>query len=325
MEKMMGLIGRVGLLCVLVFAASGAFANCGSAFCSINTNAEIQSGAMEPGLHLNLRYEFVDLDQPRQGKSKIGAQGEAGEHDEQETSNHNLLLGMDYVLNQHWGIGVQIPFLKRIHAHIHNPDEDEIAAGEEPEREQWNFSGLGDARVIGRYQFELGGAVAGALAGLKLPTGKRNGANDEGEEAERTLQLGTGSTDLIAGAFVKGGFADTPWRWYAQTQWQHAIATKDDFRPGDEITIDFGLRYFVTEAFAANVQLNTRYKRRDSGANAEPDESGGKYVYLSPGLSYGFATGVQIYGYVQVPLYQNVTGIQLTQSTSYVVGVSYDF
>lgn len=321
----MGLLIRVNIFAIFALAALSASANCGSAFCSINTNTEIQYDSMGPGFSVNLRYEFVDLDQPREGTKKISAPGEPGDHDELETTNHNLILGLDYVFDQHWGIGVQIPYLKRKHAHIHNPDEDEIAAGEEPEREEWNFSGIGDARAVGRYQLDLGGAVVGARAGFKLPTGKRDGTNDAGEEAERTLQLGTGSTDLIAGVFAKGHIADTSVRWFAQTQWQHAVATKDNFRPGDEITIDLGLRYLFTEAFAANVQLNTRYKRRDSGAHAEPDESGGKYAYLSPGLSYAFAKGFQIYGYVQVPLYQNVNGVQLTQSTSYVAGVSYRF
>jgi predicted porin len=320
----MEFIARMSIVVISMLAITGASANCGSAFCSINTNAEIQYDS-EPGLSLNLRYEFVDLDQPRQGKDKVGAQGEPGGHDELETTNHNLVLGLDYVFDPNWGVGVQIPYLKRKHAHIHNPDEDGIAAGEEAEREEWNFSGVGDARVIGRYQFALDKFTVGGHGGVKLPTGERNGTNDQGEAAERTLQLGTGSIDLIVGLFAKGAVADTPLRWFAQTQWQHAIATKDDFRAGDEITIDLGLRYLFTEAFAANLQLNNRYKRRDSGANAEPDESGGKYVYLSPGLSYAFASGFQVYGYVQVPLYQNVNGVQLTQSTSYVAGVSYRF
>ena len=98
-----------------------------------------------------------------------------------------------------------------------------------------------------------------------------------------------------------------------------------DFRPGDDMTVDVGFRYLVSDAFATNLQINTRYKRRDSGANAEPNESGGAYVYLSPGLSYAFADGFQVYGYVQVPLFQDVNGIQLTQSSSYVAGVSYRF
>ncbi len=321
----MGSIARISVISILFFATANASANCGSGFCSINTNSETQFDTQVRGFSVNLRYEFVDLDQPREGKNKIAARGEPEVHDEIETTNHNLVLGLEYAFDPHWAIGVQLPFLKRTHTHIHNPSEEHATEGEEPKREMWNFSGIGDVRAVGRYQINLGDSSVGFQAGLKLPTGARDGKNDIGELAERTLQLGTGSTDLIVGAFAKGSVAELPLRWFVQTQWQHAIATKDDFRPGDDIGVDVGLRYLVTEAFAANLQLNSRFKRRDSGGNAEPAESGGKYLYLSPGVSYEFAGGLQISGYVQVPLYQNVNGIQLTQSTSYVAGLSYRF
>lgn len=320
----MVIITRLCVVVMAMFAVTQASANCGSAFCSINTNAEIQYDS-EPGFTLNLRYEFVDLDRPRQGKNKVGAQGVPGGHDELETTNQNLVLGLDYQFDPRWGVSVQLPYLKRKHAHIHNPDEAQIAEAEVPEREEWNFSGIGDGRVLGRYEYALDKITVGGHAGLKLPTGKRNETNAEGEEAERTLQLGTGSTDLIAGVFAKGKIAETQLRWFVQTQWQHAVATKDDFRPGDEVTFDIGLRYLITDAFAANIQLNNRVRCRDSGGNAESEESGGKYVYISPGLSYGFENGWQIYAYVQVPLVQNVNGIQLNPSTSYVVGLNFRF
>lgn len=316
---------RAGLSLLSLLVSANALANCGGGFCSINTNSEIQDTPSAGGLSLNLRYEYVELDQPRDGTNKVGARGEPGEHDELETSNSNVVLSLDYMFDPHWGVGIQLPYLNRKHTHIHNPNEEGIANGEKPEREEWKFSGIGDARAVGRYRFELGRASVGIHAGLKLPTGERNGKNDAGEAAERTLQLGTGSTDLIAGLFAKGAVGETALRWFAHTQLQHAIATKDDFRPGDEVTLDVGLRYLATDALTANLQLNSRYKRRDSGANAEPTESGGKFVYISPGISYAFASGFQIYGYVQVPLYQNVNGVQLTQRPSYVAGVGYRF
>jgi Putative MetA-pathway of phenol degradation len=321
----MGATARISIISILFFATANASANCGSAFCSINTNSEIQFDSKNRGFGVNLRYEFVDLDQPREGTNKIGARGEPGGHDEIETTNHNLVLGFDYAFDQHWAIGLQLPFLKRTHTHIHNPSEEEAAEGDAPERETWNFSGIGDVRTVARYQTNLGDSSVGFQAGVKLPTGARDGRNDSGELAERTLQLGTGSTDLIVGGFAKGNVGEMPLRWFIQTQWQHAIATKDDFRPADDISLDVGLRYFVTDAFSANLQLNSHFKRRDRGANAEPDESGGKYLYLSPGVSYAFGGGLQGSFYVQVPLYQNVNGIQLTQSTSYVAGLSYRF
>ena len=63
--------------------------------------------------------------------------------------------------------------------------------------------------MLGRYQtsFEdseqLRLSFAGLLAGVKLPTGKTNVTNDEGAVAERTLQPGTGTTDLLIGAYFR--------------------------------------------------------------------------------------------------------------------------
>ena len=321
----MGFINRCVALSVVALTISTASANCGSAFCSINTNSELQGSTAEPGFKFNLRYEYVKQDQPRRGTKKVGPQREPDGHDELETINHNIVVGFDYRYNEQWSAGVQLPYLNRRHAHLHNPNEAGSAAGEEPEREEWKFSGIGDARVVGRYQMQVGSQVVGVHLGIKLPTGKRDGSNGAGETAERTLQLGTGSTDLVAGIFIKGAIADTKLSWFSQTQWQHAVATKDDFRPGDELILDLGLRYTMTESFSGNLQLNGRYKRRDSGANAEPDESGGRYVFLSPGLSFMVTPSLEIYGYVQVPLYQNVNGVQLTQDRNFLVGASYHF
>ena len=93
----MGMTARFSLFGIFLLAAASVSANCGSSYCSINTNSEVYFDAPDPGLSVNLRYEFVDLDERRAGKNKAVAQGEPGGHDELETINHNLVLGFDYV------------------------------------------------------------------------------------------------------------------------------------------------------------------------------------------------------------------------------------
>ena len=48
------------------------------------------------------------------------------------------------------------------------------------------------------------------------------------------------------------------------------------------------------------------------GAQAEPDDSGGRSLFLSPGVGYAVSKDVQLYGFLQLPLYQYVNGVQLT-------------
>lgn len=311
----------IGLCITVQFAV----ANCGSAFCSINTDMDVQARAAEPGLKFDLRYEYIKQNQPREGTKKVDIHGKPDSHDELETVNHNLILGADYSFDRHWSLDASLPYIKRRHAHLRNPDAAAMAAGEEPEREEWKFSGIGDARLMGRYQTELGGVDIGGHIGVKLPTGNIDGTNAAGERAERTFQLGTGSTDMIAGVFVKGRMGETALSWFSQAQWQHAVKTKDDFRPGDELRLDLGLRYGITEALSANLQINGRIKSRDSGSNAEAGESGGRFLFIAPGLSYYLTPSLEIYGYVQTPLYQRVNGVQLTQDTNFLLGMSYRF
>jgi hypothetical protein len=73
------------------------------------------------------------------------------------------------------------------------------------------------------------------------------------------------------------------------------------------------------------LQLNLQHKAKDSGSNAEPQDSGGHSVNLSPGFSYRIASGTQVYGFVQKPIYQYVNGAQLTADWSIAIGVSTQF
>jgi hypothetical protein len=66
-------------------------------------------------------------------------------------------------------------------------------------------------------------------------------------------------------------------------------------------------------------------KARDHGAQAEPDDSGSRSLFLSPGVSYKMGEMFRVYGYWQQPLYQHVNGVQLTARRAVVVGVSTRF
>jgi len=79
-------------------------ASCGATFCSVNTQWETQGAWTEPGLRLNLRYEYTDQDQLRSGADKVEPGGVPGTHDEIRTLNRNLQVGMDYAFNPAWAI-----------------------------------------------------------------------------------------------------------------------------------------------------------------------------------------------------------------------------
>ena len=61
----------LGLAVPLVFAPLTAKASCGSAFCPLHTEWDIQGAAVEHGTRLGLRFEYIDQDQPRNGRVSL--------------------------------------------------------------------------------------------------------------------------------------------------------------------------------------------------------------------------------------------------------------
>ncbi len=310
---------------VLVIAQLGcsslAWASCGSAFCGVNTQWDAQGLWDKPGLNADLRFEYIDQDQPRSGSDKVAVGALPRHHDEVRTINRNWLLNLDYGFDSNWGVTLTLPYMDRSHDHIHNHHGNQIP-------EAWDFTEAGDMRVVGRYKFNQQPFQSGAVGvkfGLKLPTGDYDVANDDGDLAERSLQPGTGTTDLILGAYYQRPVVGSSLHWFAQTLWQQPLNDRADYRAGYQLAIDGGLQYGLTEHLAGLLQLNVQIKGRDSGTEAEREDSGSQTLSLSPGLSYALTKTARIYGFVQVPLYQYVNGIQLTADQAYMVGATMAF
>ena len=162
----------------------------------------------------------------------------------------------------------------------------------------------------------------GANLGLKRPAGDTGMRDAARARAERTLQPGAGRTDAIAGGYYAARLGSHPGSWFVQALYQAPLDASEDYRPGRRVTVDVGYRYEYGARTGLVLQANVLYRGRDSGAQAEPADTGGQAVYLSPGLSYSLARSVQMYGLVQKPVYQYVNGVQLTPRYAGVVGLT---
>ncbi len=308
---------------LLAAFAGSAQASCGAAFCSINTDWTSETTGLAEGSVFDLRYEHIRQDQPRAGSRRIGVGEIRAHHDEVSTLNRNLVATFTHTFANGFGLSVSAPYLDRDHVHIHNHRGAQLV-------ERWDFREFGDVRITGRYQRALGGSdsaprTGGVILGLKLPTGRTNVANTGGDIAERTLQPGTGTTDLILGAVFHQQIPASGASWFAQAQVQQPLNSHDDFRPGAQLTADVGYAHPLGAKLDGILQLNVVAKRRDRGAEAESANSGSRAVFLSPGASLRITDAVRVYGFVQQPLYQYVNGVQLTPKRAFVVGVSTRF
>jgi hypothetical protein len=304
--------------------ALAAHASCGSAFCTLMTDRYAQgSGEPHVGWSADLRLETVNLSRLRTGTTNIDASAVTGEEAiERHTRNVNLVTTLGYGIDENWSISVRIPVVSRDHLH----DLVDEATGLPSTPVQWRFTRLGDVQVLARRQFLVDdGKLSYALfGGLKLPTGSIQVSNSDGSRAERALQPGSGTVDLVLGAAARKAIGMTD-ALIGQASISQALNTREDFKPGRRVELSAGWSHAYTHSLGAVLQLNLRRRERDSGAQAEPGNSGSTTLDLSPGITAGVGASSTVYAYLQLPLYQKINGIQLVPRSAFALGWTSDF
>lgn len=295
---------------------------CSSCGCTLSSEWQSQGISTSPGVRLDLRYDFLDQSQLRNQTSSVSRSNyplPADREIEQRTINRYTTLGLDYSPNADWGVNLQLPYINRSHTTVAEGDTDVSSS---------HSGSLGDVRVLGRYQGFTEAKNAGVQFGLKLPTGSHDYNFRSGPQAgsalDRGLQPGTGSTDLLLGIYTFDAISQD-WDYFAQALVQTPIATQDHFKPGTSLNLNFGLRYMALGNVQPQLQINARTVGRDTGAEADTRNSGGRLVYLSPGLTVAVTKQTRLYGFVQLPVYQEVGGLQLAPRWTASVGVNFAF
>jgi len=311
-------------LAFLFTGMSNAHASCGSAFCTLMTDRYAQgTGIPHAGWSVDTHFESILQDQLRHGTDDLNPSEVTGEEElERKTENDNLVTSLSYGINADWSVSLRIPLARRDHMHD-LVDED---TGEIFSTERWNFTRLSDMQATVRRQFlsEGGKTSYAVFGGLKLPTGAHDVANADGVLAERALQPGSGTTDIVAGFAARRavGLKDAL---IAQASVSEALSASDNFEPGQRLEISGGWSHAYSEKLGSVVQLNFQRRHSDSGLEAEPENSGSTIVTVSPGITFGAGHSSTVYAYVQLPVYQDVTGVQLVPNYALSVGWTRDF
>jgi len=315
---------RIALALAAACAAPAAMASCGSAFCTLMTDRYAQgTGEVHLGWSADVRLEAVTQKKLRTGTTTIDASQVTGEEAiERHTKNLNLLTSLTYGLDPDWSFTVRLPLVKRDHLH----DLVDDTTGLPGASEQWRFTKLGDVQALARRQFASadGSTAYAVFGGLKLPTGSTQVTNGDSSRAERALQPGTGTTDVIVGVAGRRAFGMDN-ALIGQASVSQALNSKEEFKPGQRVEVSVGWSHAYSHSLGTVLQLNARHRSRDSGLQAEPDNSGSTTVDLSPGVTLGVGPASTLYAYLQVPVYQKVNGIQLVPRSALAIGWTSDF
>ena len=294
---------------------------CSSCGCSLSSDWSSQGIAPSgEGFRFDFRFDYFNQDQLRSGTKKVdrASLDVPNEQEIQQTTiNRNYALGFDYSPNADWGVNLQVPYYNRYHTTIAEGDT-EISTS--------HTESLGDVRLVGRYLGFTEDKSIGVQLGFKLATGSFNNnfvaGPQEGEPLDRGLQPGTGTTDLLVGAFSFGALSRN-WDYFAQGMLQQPLNSRDGFRPGTGFNANAGFRYVGIEHVIPSVQVNARIEGRESGPNADVENSGATLVYLSPGVNFQVVDKLHGYLFAQVPIYQRVNGLQLEPRYTVTLGIYY--
>jgi hypothetical protein len=333
------LVITAALVTSLIPLRSRACATCG---CTVNSDAAMGYSAAS-GWRFNLEYTYIDQDALRSGtgsanpSSVVNNPSNAalgGGEIEKQTINRYLTLGVSYRPTSDWNFNLLVPYVNRDHWTYGQQQEPYTPAESAPDQISGaHVSHLGDVKFLVNFQGLLPTHNLGLQLGAKLPTGQYgtavsfyNGPNVS-TPLDASLQAGTGSTDVIVGAYYYQAVSQN-FDAFGTVQFQSALLHEqnrpdDDFRPGNSVTASLGLRYAADPRWIPQLQLNLVRKSADQGALADTTDTAGTVAYLSPGLTARVTGKLYAYTVLQVPVYSNLSGYQLFPHWTATIGLSY--
>lgn len=310
-------------------AANQSYATCGSANCSLVTGTQESLPAAGQGI-IDFSYRYIRMDRKLHGDENVGevvtpeinfetGEIEPGAHKEVRTDNELMQLDITYGLTERLSTAISLPLINnRRHEHIHM-EEDEFSNND-------GSSGFGDVRVNFKYAVSQSvKQLFTAGVGVKLPTGEYKLRNSDGTINEPTIMPGTGSWDGILSAFYSYQITPHEFSLFASGAYQFNGENSLNYRFGDVYQLNAGLNYRIAPKLVSSLQLNLRASDNDEFNGEKVPNTGGTWIYLTPGITLQTGESTSLYTHLQLPVYQYVNDSNLAPAFGLMVGASYNF
>jgi hypothetical protein len=325
----------IGAIVACMLAPAQALA-CACGCGVFDVGAGVLSAMPNSGSDLSVwfRYNYMDQNQNWIHSSA----GPASANQDKALDTDFFFAGGEYMIDSDWTVMAEMPFYHR----SLTTTDDGTVVGPPGTIYTGYLSSPGDLQLLGMYTGFSPDLSNGLGFGVKLPTGDDRGPKGPlgGYEFDRDSLPGTGSTDLMFEGYHTGSLPLSPaMSWFAQGKYQFAVATNDDYRPGNELDAALG----VTYDFGANgpfsdimplVQMIDSWRAHDQGIAADPPNSGYERVLVAPGIELQVQQ-FRIFADVELPIYQytnTATSValegtqgQLVAGALWGVQVAYDF
>lgn len=305
-------------------------ATCGSANCFLITGTE-QGVGHQGHLTVDLSFRYVDQDRKLSGTDEVdevltpkvdleNGVLEPDHHREIRTQNTLVEIDMAYGLTERLTLAWQLPIVNdRDHEHF-----DEVGSPDEHFTHADGSSGFGDLRVGVRYGLLVGSQdlLVGGLF-VKFPTGQYKLRDSEGDINEPSIQPGTGSTDLSGSLLYSHQVGPLKAEWFVTASYRLNRESDLEYRFGDETQAGAGFRDRTERQITWSLQVNGRRTGRDVFLGAGVPSTGSMLVNLTPGLRFETSTGTSVYGFAQIPIYEEVNEVNLAPRVGLLIGISH--
>jgi len=184
-------------------------------------------------------------------------------------------------LGNNFDVRVILPYVKKENS-MTNPRNSKVYDNDN--------KGLGDIRVIGRYQLlnqMKGDPIFLALGlGVKFPTGDtdKNFTIASGKSKVPTMQIGTGSTDFIGEVGLTKILLNS--RIDAHLIYKRNQEGDNNYEFGDSIKWNVGYSYALTNQFDLALTLHGNKNKKNKSNGIKVENTGGNFIYLSPSVHY---------------------------------------
>ena len=264
------------------------------------------------GARVDLRYLHVGT---------IYTDGNRAENDRQELETHfTQQYSLFFALTSRFTVAALVPIAKR---HSEELAEDgSVVTG--------NQFGLADISLLVRYKPLVSHTmenttIVSLMAGVKLPTGRTDGRDSQGDLLDAHIQLGTGSTDMLTGVS-----AFLAWERTALILNVLGALTTDganNHRFGNSLNYDLTVRYrifpddYQGTFFFATLGLNGEWRGKEIQDGLPDEDSGGNVLYLSPGIQFMFTPALSLEATYQYPVLHALNGRQLGEDYRIMTGL----
>lgn len=241
----------------------------------------------------------------------------AGHNHDKRIETQTTTMGLQYMFNRDFGASISVPYVTRYVKNLPHSGEMSYV----------KHSDIGDIRLKGIYSGFFEDMSTGITFGLKLPSGSSNSHN-----FERNTQIGSGTTDIIIGAYHMGNFGkNSAFGYFGQINFEEPMASDQGYKPGSELAAAIGSYYNLGQiGFAKRVapilQISGTRKTQDTGYEdpSHNKNSGYANMYFTPGIEVT-VKDFKFYADVEFPFYRSVSGNQLVADNIYKAVVSYNF